>query len=766
MTEQTAKAPGARCWECPFKDEPFVPSQNLFPISRIAVIGEAPGAHEATRGIPFTGPSGKLLDQVLSHHGIQRDEVLVSNICLCRPENNDDPPKSAIAACKPRLDREIAQSGVKKILAVGGTAAKALLDSSKTITNLRVGAPKPYVEDPDIEIIASWHPAYCLRSPDSFPSFVKDVAKLNGYDPPPWQEPVYKEYRQPQVILAVIKKLATLPGPFVIDIECGVDKDVSYVHPDHYEMLCIGICWEPGRAVVLGRGINEPAVKLALGDLLRKKKLIGHNGKFDLNGLYPIVGPLELWADTMLMSYVLDERPGQHGLKKLSIELLGAPDYEAEIRKFVPRGGNYADIPVDVLHKYNAYDVVCTWALYERFFAEMGDREHRVHDFLIKASNAVMHLERAGITIDLDYNDELASQFIAELDLLETEICETVGQKLNPRSPQQITRYMADQGYMFETTEADFLVEVLPKLDGNVATFIELLLKHRRLAKLYGTYVKGFRKREYQGKIYTTYSLHGTTSGRLASKNPNLQNVKRDKRIKRQFTVEKEDHVLVHCDYKQAEGRVITTLAQDDYLASIFRDPTRDIFDELCNDTYGKGNWTQEDRVKMKSVFYGNAYGRGINAIAVELNISTEEARTIIGNFKSLAHATVSWQASVTHQVLSGQDLITKFGRKRSFWLITEQNKSDVVNEALSYLPQSTASDICVSALIELQPRLRDLATPRLTIHDALIAECKEQDQDEVAGLMVDTMVAAGLRFTDYVPFAVDTKFGKAWSEL
>ena len=169
---------------------------------------------------------------------------------------------------------------------------------------------------------------------------------------------------------------------------------------------------------------------------------------------------------------------------------------------------------------------------------------------------------------------------------------------------------------------------------------------------------------------------------------------------------------------------------------------------------------------EIKSVFYGLAYGRGAAAIGVELGITHEEAKELLANFKDLIPATVSWQASIKHQVLSGQDLITPFGRKRSFWLITEQNKSDVINEALSFYPQSIASDICLSALIELQPRLRGLATTRLTIHDAIIVECAKVDAERVIEIASEEMVKAGKAFTEYVPFVVDVSTGSRWSEL
>jgi DNA polymerase I-like protein with 3'-5' exonuclease and polymerase domains len=115
---------------------------------------------------------------------------------------------------------------------------------------------------------------------------------------------------------------------------------------------------------------------------------------------------------------------------------------------------------------------------------------------------------------------------------------------------------------------------------------------------------------------------------------------------------------------------------------------------------------------------------------------------------------------------LNSEDLITPFGRRRRFYLITQQNKRDVLNEALSFLPQSTASDICLGAMTELRPMLRGHGFIRLTIHDALITECAEEKAEYVGGLMREVMLAKGKAFTDYVPFEVDLTVGKHWGQL
>jgi len=116
--------------------------------------------------------------------------------------------------------------------------------------------------------------------------------------------------------------------------------------------------------------------------------------------------------------------------------------------------------------------------------------------------------------------------------------------------------------------------------------------------------------------------------------------------------------------------------------------------------------------------------------------------------------------------VLKGHDLVTTFGRHRRFALITEENRTDVLNEALSFLPQSTASDICLRALIRVRPRLRGLGHIRLTIHDALAAECHEDNREEVAAILQEEMIRSAQEWTDYVPFKVDISYGKHWGEL
>jgi uracil-DNA glycosylase family 4 len=796
MTEPTVvrKHPDAECEKCDLYDDGvFVPSKH--PVSlgmpKIAVVGEAPGLQEAAKGEPFIGPSGRLLNTVLEHHGIKREEVFLTNACLCRPRSNATPSAVAVAACGKRLIREIEDAGVDVVLSLGNTPSRYLLGTKKGILETRIGPRRPAYRA-DVEIVPTVHPAYCLRNGDAFADFLFDVGKVKA-PVSSWTAPEWASVDDEEGALHVLAQLTSSEYPkLVVDIETGIDKDKQFDHPNHFQMLCVGFCYAKGKCVVLGENaLKSEKVLAALKALLgtKKKFKIMQNGKFDCSGLYPLIANVDVDGDTMLAHYVLDERPGGHGLEKLGIELLGAPDWKHEIAPYLGENKNYANIPRPILYKYNAYDDAVTWDLWELFEKELDkpvvdpDRAMEgfktlrgLHDFLVRAANQLKFVELNGITFDRAYSLDLSKEFTDELMELEEKINEVVGVEydarlggINPRSPQQVTRYLHDKKIRVRDTAKETLERLRTRYSDSseVGQFLDLLLRHRYQTKRHGTFIKGLRSRTYRGRVYTTYLLHGTTSGRLASRNPNLQNVVRDKRIRNQFTASREGYVLGQADFKQAEGRVITVEAQDEYLRDIFSDPDRDLFDELGKDLYQhEPPFHKEERIRVKAYFYGLGYGRTHYSIAQEYKIPVGEAEEGVRVFKSLIPATVQWQLETQQQILDGKDLMTAFGRSRRFMLITNENRDDVLKEGLSFKPQSTSSDICLSAFIRLRPMLRGIAWFRLLIHDALVWECKEEDKEAVAATVRRVMIEEAAKYTTYVPFDVDISYGTRWGEL
>jgi DNA polymerase-1 len=772
------KHPQADCDNCPLLTiGRFVPSEGPEK-AELAFVGEAPGAQEAKGGRPFVGPSGKLLERVMEEYGIKREEVLLSNACLCRPPGNETPPKAAIAACRPRLLQELQDRGVGTVVALGNSASESLLGLTG-VTKLRVGPGRPAKNLPDVRVISTLHPAAALRQADLFPSIVTDISKA-VVPAPSWSEPVYRVFDGATEAVQVLQELLSRKDleDLVIDIEVDIDKDTGFDHPNQYGMLCVGLAYGPDSAIVIGEeACRSPEVMTAMKDVLHAKRISAQNGKFDLAGMYPHVGALDLYFDTMLAHYVLDERPGIHSLDSMGMEYLGAPNWKAEIKRYVGPKDGYGVIPRDKLYKYNAYDVVCTFrlkALFERMLDEQGLRH--VHDFLVRASNQIMYLELNGIAIDKAYLDELTEQYIASIDKIEDEMADAIRTRLNPRSPLQIKKWLAENGVQVDSTNEDTMNVLLehrqtPEL---VKTFAEILLRHRRESKLYGTYVKGIRKRLYRGRVYPTFLLHGTTTGRLACRNPNLQNIPRESSIRRMFVPSKPDtHVFVHTDYSQAELRVLSFLAGDQYFRDIFA-TGRDLFDELTpvlypdasKDAMGPSAW-KELRIRVKAYVYGLAYGRSEYSIASEYKLSTEEAKMGMHRFFEVIPEIVEFREKTRTDVLSGKDLVTPWGRHRRFWLITDENISNVMNEALAFLPQSTASDMTLLALTNLRPQLRGVGFIRNIIHDAMIVECKKEDAEMVGALMDKEMrLAAEHIVGDYVPFATETSIGSSWGDV
>jgi DNA polymerase-1 len=298
------------------------------------------------------------------------------------------------------------------------------------------------------------------------------------------------------------------------------------------------------------------------------------------------------------------------------------------------------------------------------------------------------------------------------------------------------------------------------------------MLKHRREAKLYGTYVKGIRKRLFRGRVYPTFLLHGTTTGRLACRNPNLQNIPRESSIRAQFVPGRPGRVFVQCDYSQAELRVLTWLAQEEYFRAIFNDPTRDLFDELAPVLYGNLDGLdpaarKEKRIRVKAYVYGLSYGREAGSIAQEFRIPVAEASSGMEAFFGVIPNVVSYQKSVWDQIKSGRDLQTPFGRKRRFYLITDENFTDCYKEGLAFRPQSISSDICLRAFYRVRPKLKGKALIRNLVHDSILAECEPEDAEEVSKTLNDYMLESAYDLVgDYVQFKTDATVGTNWGAL
>lgn len=722
--------------------------------------------------MPFSGPSGKLLDAVLSQVGLDRQRTFLTNAVLCRPPDNRVPTKTEVAACFPRLQKELQALPLDQVVTLGNTATQVLLNTRDGITTVRVGPPKrsPYLDH--VEVIPTFHPAACLRIADNFPSLVQDFGKLDRTNRVVWQEPQYKVFDDDKAV-DVIDELLMRPDLYrlVIDIEVGIEKDTDFDHPERYGFLCIAIGYARGKVIVIGEeALKLPSVIESLQLLLEARKLVAHNGKFDLSGLTGLdIRNLKLWFDTMLGHYVLDERKGIHSLGYLGVEILGTPDWKHVLDEFVGAGkkkASYALVPRPILYKYCAFDVSVTWDLMEWEIVELaktpGFRE--LHDHLCRASDLYSHIEQKGIRFDVEYLQELDKIMTAELITMREGLGRWIA---NPNSWQQIQAALLRLGIRTAST-ADLPLQIILRkvsFDSEVAEFIRQLRNYRKLFKQYSVYVDGLLKRDYRGRLHGNFLLHGTSTGRLACKEPNLLNLPRKKgegSIKRALLPD-PGCIWVQGDLKTAELRVVGIEANCPYLIEVLSDPERDIHGEVATQRYGP-SWTADQRVRAKAVVFGLGYGREAESIAIEYDMPIKEAEGVIKSFFELIPEVKAWQEDIRHRVWRGEDLRTRFGRMRRFHLITRENKPNVGREALAFIPQATANDINLTAAYRLWKL--DHLDIRLLVHDSILVNCRPDEAEEIAARVSLVMQQAGLEYSDRIPFFAETTIGPNYGVL
>lgn len=570
----------------------------------------------------------------------------------------------------------------------------------------------------------------------------------------------------------------------VVDIETG-GKFGEAIRPSEKTLLCVGI--NDGRNIyVFGEEALRPgsAGRDQLVRILTKpgRKLVAHNMKFDFPILSVLLDlPVTLYGnlDTMLLHHSINHGAKEHDLENLAVKYLGAPDWKGWAKEYTRKSRDYATIPRDVLYKYNATDVYWTWHLlkYLERVAGTEDRLARValHEF--RMSRLFQDIEANGVGVDLPYLAQLKKEYDAQEIEPKRRLLEiTGGNEKFVNSPKQVKEFFASCGYNLPSTDEAWLLRT--KMTGEAAEARDLLLELREISKMRGTYVNGVKKRLRGNVVYPTFKVHGTTTGRLSSSDPNIQNIPRDKRLRKIFVPRASGRTMVQVDYSQAELRVMACLSGDTYLQSLFQKGSPDFFDALMPTAFPRDDIAayapgvkKDKRAKLKATVYGMAYNRQPPAIAASLNMPVQEAAAIQRNFFKSAPQLYEWREDVKATVLDeNRSLISPFGRQYQAEVITSRNEQNVINSALAFLPQSTASDMCAVAAMHVNGRLKSGqygdTKLTMTVHDAIVADVPNEYVEEVAAMMQAEMENAGRDvFGDVVHFGAEAAWGPSWAD-
>lgn len=800
------KHPDALCEECPLYSKPCAPSLKP-PQPVAAIVSRSPGYHEGMAGKPFAGTSGKVLDHLLKLNGVSRDDVLITNTVLCAPDAGEV-PGAAIKACAPRLQQEIAD--IPTVLACGREAVNLLVGRG-AIDRYRGQRIKRNGQI----LIAANNPALVLWDNATFPNLRRDFQR--AFNPLP--EPTFPTVEVIEDAATAAAFLKDVPPGIVA---CDIESRGGLTHKA--ELISLQVAVDGGTATVLGeRGglwFDTAFIHNSLRPFLESKDrdFIWHGGKFDtkiLRHTYGINARVD--EDTMLLSYALDERSGSderigvHGLDYLLMDRFGWPYYSSSSVEKAKKTGVVEDY--DKFYRYAGMDVGGTKQLFDLLYAETEkspDLLQMYYEELIEGTKLVIDMELEGMHYDVQRaSDVYEFEVEPELRKLEREMRGAVGSTLlNPRSPMQLAVQYYDtwgvkhdmqsrpdmQRSVDESARAEIIAdrftfrgEKKQVLKGNqvymvpdkgkvvlreqIQEFAKMHERHAKLQKQASTYlVKMIERAEADpdGKVYTWLSLHSTNSGRLSSSRPNLQNITRTKPelpdIRRLFR-SSAGRAIVQADFSQAELRCIAHMSGDKLLSAIYLEG-RDLHNETAERFYGK-DFTSEQRGKAKNMDFGVFYRQTAATFQEKHGIPEKEAQKFIDWIWSTFLGVKAWEEGIETQIRTKGVLVSPFGRRRRFYLLTRENIQAAFREGINWYPQSTASDITLRSAIRMSTEIdRSRAALILSVHDSILGDVVESYVDEYKVICKQVMESTPKDILGWeIPFVVDIGVGPTWGE-
>jgi DNA polymerase-1 len=340
-------------------------------------------------------------------------------------------------------------------------------------------------------------------------------------------------------------------------------------------------------------------------------------------------------------------------------------------------------------------------------------------DLLIPASNKLADIELNGIKVDQNFLEKKDKEYQKKLENIENNIREHIKEqgysvqlynnnssakadidKFNPRSPKQCMFVAFDVLNLPKHNGRESSDEAALKYwrDEHNSKFAEMLLNYRQEHKTYSQYIDGMYKHiEDDGRIRGNFLLHGTMTGRLSSREPNLQNIQRSIR---EIFVPKEDHVFLEADYSQAELRTLAVESQDPFMLEVYQGGG-DLHDAMAERIIGE-DYTYEERVLVKTINFAILYGAGPHKISDRAGVSLDRAKELIDYWKNTAEVAWQWLQGQFETMKEQGYVETRFERRRRIPLIMNSNLSNVRNESMNSPIQGTASDLLMGATIEL----------------------------------------------------------------
>ena len=579
--------------------------------------------------------------------------------------------------------------------------------------------------------------------------------------------------------------------------ELAIDTETSSLDAHQADLVGISLSTKIGKACYIPIGHkskgclkNELVIK-KLKPLLEDKsvKKIGQNIKFDFIVLYKQGIKMSSMEDTMLMSYVLDAGKNRHNMDTLSeIHLshktISFKDLVGTGKKEI----NFSDVELDRAMEYAAEDADITYRLYKIFNKNLKlEKLTNIYEIFEKPLIEILaFMEINGIKIDSKFLKDLSLKFEKKIKNLEKEIFKLSKKEFNIGSPKQLGEIIYNElkiAVLKKTRKGSFATSasVLEDLAFKGHEFPKLILDWRQVSKLKNTYSDALTEHINinTNRVHTSFLLAATTTGRLASSNPNLQNIpiksEEGKEIRKAFIAEK-GFTLISADYNQIEMRILADLADVKELKKAFKN-NEDIHSLTASQVFNLDikKVDQDTRRKAKAINFGIIYGISQYGLAKQIMVSNNEAADFLNSYFLKFPEIKDYMNSTINFCRKSGYVNNIFGRRSHINGINDKNynvRNFQERAAINAPIQGSASEIMRLAMIRLAKKFKDLTNIQskilLQIHDELIFEVPNTELKKISSIIKEEMtsVVSSDLHSFSIPLTVDINSGDNWGIL
>jgi DNA polymerase-1 len=568
------------------------------------------------------------------------------------------------------------------------------------------------------------------------------------------------------------------------------DTETTSVNPMRARLVGISLASHPGKAwyiPVMGplgaTTLDLPSVRDKLAEIFSDTQVtkIAQNLKYDMlvlqNAGFTLTGP---FLDTMVAAWLLDSDRMTYKLDDLALEYLNHRCIP--ITEILGSGRNQVTmdaVPTETVATYAAEDADVALRLAD--VLEARCKAEGLDDLLYQLELPLLpvlaRMERNGIKIDLDCLREMETRLSGQADALRGRITECAGVEFNPDSPKQLGQVLFDHLSLRVIKRR----KTGPSTDQSVLEELAtehplpaLILDYRKLTKLIGTYLKALAQCVHPdtGRIHTSFHQTGTSTGRLSSSDPNLQNIPirtEQGRLIRSAFVADEGQLLLAADYSQIELRMLAHLCRDETLMAAFR-ADQDIHRTVAAEVFSVplDEVTPEQRSRAKGVNFGIVYGQTAFGLSKALRIGRSEADEFIKTYNARFPKIQEFLRTCIDQAKTHGYVETIFGRRRNIPDIASRNgQKRALSErlAINSVVQGSAADLIKQAMTAIDKRIMHEDRPSrmlLQIHDELVFEVPEDALEPEREMITHEMVHA---IELDVPLKVDVGSGRSWLE-